>query len=73
MIDIEAIEKMFCHNNLNLTYEAAKTGFNFLLHKMRLFCPHFGFGLGAGVEAAPTKKIYLWPSCPLYGDCFWGK
>ena len=55
-VDIQAIEFLFCPNNLNLTYEAAKTGFDFLLHKMCLFWLHFGFGLVAGVEVAPTKK-----------------
>ena len=55
-VDIEAIDFLFCHNNLNSTYEAAKTGFVFLLHKMRLFWLHFGFDLVAGVGVAPTKK-----------------
>ena len=55
-VDIEAIEFLFCQNNLNSTYEDAKTGFDFLLHKMWLFCLHFVFGLIAGVEVAPLKK-----------------
>ena len=56
MVDIEAVEFLFCHNNRNSTYEAVKTGFDFLLHKMWLFWLHFGFGLVAGVEVAPTKE-----------------
>ena len=55
-VDFEAIEFLFCQNSLNLTYEAAKKGFDFLLHKMWLFWLHFGFGLKAGVEVAPTKR-----------------
>ena len=55
-MDVEAVEFLFCHNNLDLTYEAAKTSLDFLLHKMWLFWLHFGFGLVAGVEVAPTKK-----------------
>ena len=55
-MDIEAIEFLFCHNNLNSTNEAAKAGFDFLLHKMWLFWLHFGFDLVAGVEVVSTKK-----------------
>ena len=58
-MDIEAIEFLFYQNNLNSTYEDAKTGFDFLQNKMWLFWLHFGFGLIAGVEVAPTKK-YLY-------------
>ncbi len=72
-VDIETIEFLFCHNNLNLTYEAAKTGFDFLLHKMWLFPLHFDLGLIAEVEVTRRKQISLWPLCPLYGDCLWGK
>ena len=54
-VDIKAIEFLFRHKNLNSTYEAAKTGFDFLLHKMCLFWLYFGFGLVAGFEVAPTK------------------
>ena len=55
-VDIEAVGFLFCHYDLNSTYEATKTGFDFLLNKMCLFWLHFGFGLVAGVEVAPRKK-----------------
>ena len=55
-MNIEAIEFLFCHNNLNTTYKAAKTGFDLLLHKMCPFWLNFGFGLVAGVEVSPIKK-----------------
>ena len=65
MIDIGAIEFLFCHNNLNSTGKAVKTGFDFLLHKMWLFWLHFGFGLVAKAEVAPTKKSLY----GLYAHC----
>ena len=71
-MDIEAIYFLFFHSNPNSTYEAAKTGFDFLLHKMRLFLLHFGFGLVAGVEVAPMKKalhgLYAHSMETTYGE-----
>ena len=71
-VDIEAIEFLFCHNNLNSTYEAVKTGFDFLPHKMWLFWLHFGFGLIAGVDVAPTKNsldgLYAHAVKTAYGE-----
>ena len=69
---IEAIEFLFCHNNLNSTYEAAKTGFDFLIHKMWHFWLHFGFGLVIGIEVAPTEKslygLYAHSMETAYGE-----
>ena len=56
-VDIEAIGFLCCGNNLNSIYEAAKTGFDVLLQKMRLFWLHFGFGLVTRVEVALTKSL----------------
>ena len=71
-VDIEAIEFLSCGNNLNSTYEAAKTGFDFLRYKMLLFWLHFGFGLLAGIEVAPTKKslygLYAHSMETTYGE-----
>ena len=66
------MEFLFCHNNLNSTYEAAKIGFDFLLHKTWLFWLHFDFGLVARVEVAPTKKslygLYTHSMETAYGE-----